>query len=65
MQRFVVAMQALLLALLPMSKVMAYSGYVGESIYLSAPSTPGTIDGAAWSDGNSAQVKINPNRSLD
>lgn len=61
MQRFVVAMQALLLALLPMSKVMAYSGYVGESIYLSAPSTPGTIDGAAWSDGNSAQVKIDGN----
>ena len=31
-----------------LTNMFAQSGYVGESIYLSAPSVQGTIDGAAW-----------------
>lgn len=36
----------------------AQSGYVGETIYLSAPSTPGTIGGAAWLSSNTSCVSV-------
>lgn len=36
------------LLLLPTTQAQAYSGYVGESISLNAPSVPGTIGGASW-----------------
>lgn len=40
--------------------IQAQSGYVGESIYLTGPSVPGTIGGAAWTcDNNSVSVSGN------
>jgi len=40
-----------------MTPMYAESGYVGESIYLYAPSVPGTIGGAAWS-ANSSNIVV-------
>lgn len=38
----------LILLLISVNFINAQSGYVGETIYLSAPSVPGILDGAAW-----------------
>ena len=41
----------------------AQSGYVGESIYLPAPSVPGILDAAGWYSDNTGAVSVSGNIS--
>lgn len=57
-KKYIISFLCILFAYVASSS--AQSGYVGEFVYLSAPSVYGTIDGAAWSS-NSNKVTVSGN----
>lgn len=60
--RFLVLLTMLLLSsTLFVNLSRAYSGYVGEIIYLPAPSVNGTLGGTAWESSDNSLVSVNAN----